>query len=141
MSEEQAFQIAFNFYRHQFGEEPSRMYVKYVEPDSGSICIWSEEYDVDLHETFYYEIMIEPSVDEITLKKVLMQYGIKDFQQTPVMLSTLKQGDLFRLEGDRVKYEYHKPINAYGSDWIGISRKGKADIDLVSDQLVFPFSE
>nr|DAS16093.1 MAG TPA: hypothetical protein [Caudoviricetes sp.] len=133
MTREQAIQIATNFFAFREGGQPYDMTVKGMHGDKFILHASSLVTDERV-----YEIAIDPLYDEIVMKEVVAQYRMSEFVVQPCKLSTLKTGDTFRNEGDCVIYEYYKPVEAYGDVWIGICRKGKSDLNLVKDRIVYP---
>ncbi len=140
MTKEQALRIAANFYTHQEGEAPKGMMIKRMEPADGRITIWTDGYDEEIDEPFKYEIEIDPVGGGITMKKILREYRASDFLQTK-KLSELKNGDLFRLEGDCVIYEFWRWSGFHGQQQFIFTRQGKTDTIYLTNRVVYPLGK
>ena len=138
MKKEQAIQIATNFFTYREGEAPKGLIVKRMEPAGGRITIWTDGYDEDTDTDFHYEIEIDPTCGSITMKKILSEYRLNDFSAQPCKLSQLKNGDLFRLEGDCVIYEFWKWSGLHGQAQFIFTRQGKTDTMYSADRVVYP---
>lgn len=133
MTREQAIRIATNFYTYREGGAPYDLTVKRMEGNRFTMRASSLVTDERV-----YEIVVDPTYDEITMTEIVAEYKASDFTQQPKMLSELKPGDLFRNEGDCVVYEFWKPTTMFGQPCFLISRKGKDTTDCITDRLVYP---
>ena len=105
MKRTDALRIATNFYTFRMGTKPESMAIARMDPADGRITMRTTTHDEN-EEDVTYEIVLDPTTDALTMRRVLDEYRVSDFAQGSKPLSTLKEGDLFRLEGDCVIYRF-----------------------------------
>ena len=134
MKREKALEIATRFYTFRMGVEPENLTVKSMEPAGGRIIVRAELNDE------VYEVEIDPTSDRITMKEGIAEYALGDFSKKTKLLSELQEGDLFRMEGDCVVWEFYGQGNRHGGAVYGITRNDDRNtIDwLTRDPRVYP---
>ena len=89
-----------------------------------------------------YEIELDSVSGRITMKEVVAEYDLNDFMQESTHLSQLKEGDLFRMDGDCVVWRCYKAEERYGQLSYGFIRENGREISwLTSDVKVYPCGE
>lgn len=139
MKRETARRIATNFYTFRIGDAPADLTVKSMGPANGKIVLQTTAYDEDEGEDITYEIEIDPTCGRIAMKRLVDEYDLDAFTQGTKLLSELKPGDRFRLEGDCAVWEFYGQQERFGSRMFGVTRIGRNDIDwLARDRTVYP---
>lgn len=133
MKQEQAIEIATRFFTFRECGEPYDMTVKSMNGNRFTLCASGLGTDEEV-----YEIEIDPTCNEIILKQVVATYDMNDFMQQPTMLSCLKEGDLFRMEGDCLIWKYCGQQIRYGKIQYGICPKNGCNIFWRVDATVYP---
>lgn len=137
MKRTDALRIATNFYTFRMGTKPESMAIARMDPADGRITMRTTTHDEN-EEDVTYEIVLDPMTDALTMRRVLDEYRVSDFAQGSKPLSTLKEGDLFRLEGDCVIYRFLRSEMLYNRLFYCFARRGEQHICRRRDITVYP---
>lgn len=138
MKREEAIATAKNFYTYRMGYYPKMMKIVSEDLANGKIVFETEVYDDDDDGESTYQIEIDDTKDSIVMRRVVYnECRASDFRQVK-MLSTLRIGELFRLEQNMVVYRYCGTAERYGKQRCGIARVKGTAVSFIEDVRVYP---
>ena len=126
MTRKQAAEIARRYYTFNTGEMPNEVRISIYNMDDGiAKCTIPATYRGD---DVIYEVELNTITNTITMKRIENESPLADFMRSETRLSSLQQGDKFRLEGDCVVYAYFGKGDRFGNTMYGFRRADNGEL-------------
>ena len=137
MTRKQAAEIARRYYTFNTGEMPNEVRISIYNMDDGiAKCTIPATHRGD---KVIYEVELNTIANTIVMKRIENESPLADFMRSETRLSSLQQGDKFRLEGDCVIYAYEGASERYGSQMYGFRRADNGELYWLSNDVkVYP---
>ena len=126
MTRKQVAEIARRYYTFNTGEMPNEVRISIYNMDDGiAKCTIPATYRGD---EVIYEVELNTITNTITMKRIENESPLADFMRSETRLSSLQQGDKFRLEGDCVVYTYFGYGERFGNKMYGFRRADNGEL-------------
>lgn len=138
MTSAQAKQIASNYMRQQSDYVFAEVAVKNLAPANGLIKVRLTTED-DYGDELIVEVEMNPQSNEISWKKICNTGCLSEYLKPAIRIDKLSAGQRFRLQGDRMVYEFVDAVKDRSSTPYIIRRADSSScVSRIGWQEVFP---